>query len=505
MHVAQQPWHTCASEPIRFSAAIQPHGYLISCELPAWTIRHVSANAGALFDVAAVSLIGQPLSAFVDDEVLHTILSVTAVGEPGFAPVRATVGNIGPDATLYDISVHAADGLLHLEFEARPSNYQGRAPTVVAQAMIAHAASDRASDGFDQRVAERMRLLTGHDRVLVYRFLPDGAGEVIAEACADDMEALLGLRFPEHDIPAQARALYLQSRIRVMCDSEYVPVPILPDRLAGERGIDLSQHILRSMSPMHRQYQRSIGVRGSMSVSILSDGRLWGLIVCHHRLPLPVSATVRAAAELFGLFVSMRVSALDHELASARGDLVRDVRESLWRNLSQGKPFERVIADAFEQLTRSLSCDHAALLLNGRCHAGSEAIVGYVASVSQSWLQLHGDDAATQVRATNSAMDWIAPGSAAHGMAGLLAIPLGDGDWLMFFRAEQVEHVLWASEPERADPASALPRQLRPRARLDAWRETIRGHSMAWSPADVRNADGLRSLLQEMRGRVAHA
>src|SRR5690606_26167374 len=331
----QRALQTCASEPIHLSGAIQPHGYLISCRLPDWSIHHVSANIEALTGAPPEAMLRQPLREFITGDVIQTIAETVGFSDPGGPAQRAAVANIGPLAALCEVSVHAADGLVHIEVEPQQRGAGDRSPTVVAQTMIARVAQGEDEEAFHERVAEQVRQLTGYDRVMVYRFRHDDAGEVVAEARDADVPSYLGLRYPASDIPAQARRLYLHNRIRVIPDARYAPVPVLPDRTAGGQPLDLSQMSLRSVSPVHLEYLASMGVAATMSVSIGAGGRLWGLIACHHRQVRHVPPGVRAAADLFGLFVSMRVAAREQQQAARIEDDARGARDALALRLSQ--------------------------------------------------------------------------------------------------------------------------------------------------------------------------
>ena len=497
--------HDCAAEPIRYPGAIQPHGYLFSCVLPDWTIRHVSANVLELLDVAPDTLIGQSLTEFLTDEVLQPVADVANLAEPGSAPLRAVTGNVGPEARLFDISVHISQGLVHLELEPRKSGVRGRAPSAIAQAMVARVAAEERLEDVHRRAAEQLRALIGFDRVLVYRFLPDGAGEVVAESRTDDIAPLMGLRFPESDIPAQARALYVRNRLRLIPDTSYRPSPILPSLHAGEQPLDLSMHLLRSVSPLHLEYSRNMGVAASMSISLISGGRLWGLIACHHREPCYLPASTRAAAELFGLFLSMRVSAHEQQLAGVRDELAREVREALWRKLASTRDLDQALAGELDHLAMSLACDGIGLLLDGRW-TGHGAVPGAAAADRlRAWLNEapgHRDD----LFSTHVASEWDADRCGADGIAGLLAMRLGrGGDWLLFFRREQVEDVRWAGEPLKQTQSVAGRMVLKPRERFEAWTQVIRGRSLPWTDFDRRMAERLRHLLDEFRARASAA
>jgi light-regulated signal transduction histidine kinase (bacteriophytochrome) len=487
----------CAHEPIHQSGAIQPHGYLISCQLPDWTIRHVSANVEALTSVPPEAMLRHSLREFINEDVIQAIAEAVGFGEPDAPPQRAAVANIGPMALLCDIGVHLADGLVHIEIEPQQRGGGERSPTVVAQTMIARVASTDDDAGFHERVAEQVRLLTGYDRVMVYRFRHDDSGEVVAESRDSALDPYLGLRYPASDIPVQARRLYLRNRIRVIPDAGYAPVPIVPDRNARGEPLDLGQLALRSVSPVHLEYLANMGVAASMSISIVSGGRLWGLIACHHRGVRHLSPGVRAAADLFGLFVSMRVAAREQQAAAALEDGARGVRDTLALRLGSASDPRLALASELDLLRRALDCDGVALLQSGHWHGAGRTPAKDRAPGLLAWLRRSAS--AAGVTATDRSADWSPSLEAADGIAGALALPLDPArdEWLLFFRCEQIEDVRWAGRPDEPFVVGQDGRRIGPRASFAAWHETVRGTSTPWTDADRRIAGRLRLVLRE--------
>ena len=483
----------CAREPIHLSGAIQPHGYLVSCVLPEWTVRQVSANVRELLDVEPGELLGQGLRDLFGQELLQALADALGFVEEGAAPQRVASDNIGPFARLCDVSVHVGGGLVHLEIEPQQRAPAERAPIVVAQGMIARAAGAAGTAEFHDRVAEQVRMLTGYDRVMVYRFRHDDAGEVIAEALADGLEPYLGLRYPASDIPAQARALYLRNRLRVIPDAGYAPVPILPGRDESGQPLDLSQHALRSVAPVHVEYLRNMGVAASMSISIIAGGRLWGLIACHHRTPRLVPPTVRAAADLFGMFVSMRVAADAQDAAAAHDEAAREAREALGLRLAGGRDFAATLAAALPDLAATLRADGAGLWAGRRWQTVGRAPGTQALPALLHWARHR---QAAGMSATERGVDWQAPG-APEPAVGVIGLDLGGEDWLFFFRPEEVEDVRWAGDPRKPTVPTDDGRRIAPRKSFRTWRETVRGRSEPWGPDDQRRAERLRLVLRQ--------
>jgi light-regulated signal transduction histidine kinase (bacteriophytochrome) len=487
---------SCAREPIHLSGAIQAHGYLISCALPDWSVRHVSTNIETLLEAPVEALLGHSLREYVSEEVLQAVLDTVALLPHGATGQRAGQANLGPMGTPCDLVVHVADDLVHIEIEPRSDRGVAPQPTALAQSMISAVAQGASSD-FHAFVAEQVRLLTGYDRVMVYRFRHDGAGEVIAECADDAMEPLLGLRYPASDIPPQARALYLRNRLRVIPDVDYSPVPIVPGVTADGRPLDLSQHALRSVAPVHLEYLRNMGVGASMSISIISGGRLWGLIACHHRIPRLVPPVVRAAADLFGMFVSMRVSAAEQQATMAHFEHAQSVRDALAQRLAQAQDFDAALADELPLLRTSLRSDGAAVWSGARWRGDGAVPDPRRLPGLLGWLQAQG---AASMAMTERAEDWAAP-VAGDPIAGVFALRLGADDWLVLFRREEVEEVEWAGRPDKA-LVHGDDGRIAPRRSFAIWREQVRGRSAPWTDADRRGAGRLHQLVTELRRRI---
>ncbi|BDU18156.1 GAF domain-containing protein [Lysobacter auxotrophicus] len=486
----------CAREPIHLSGAIQPHGYLVSCSWPDWTVRHVSANVAELFDETPAQLLGTSLREHVDGSILEAIADALRFIEPGLAAQRVATTNLGGRGALCDISTHLHQGLVHIEIEPQQAGADNVGP-ITANAMIGRIAGQDPGPAFFQQVASLVRELTGYDRVMVYRFRADDAGEVIAEDHAQDMEPYLGLRYPATDIPVQARNLYLMNRLRVIPDAGYTPVAIEPQRHAGGAALDLSHHALRSVSPMHLEYLRNMGVGASMSISIVSGGRLWGLIACHHRTARLMPPGVRATADLFGMYVSMRVAGHEQATAMALYDQSQQLGDVL-RDATQSRPFADVLPTYLRVIVKLLDADGAMMVLGNR-----QMSIGTVpGGESFSELCAWGAARAGAVASTHRREEWRSQTRPADGLAGVLSMAFGrDGDGVYCFRKEQIEEVTWAGHPHKATVPTDDGQRIAPRRSFAAWRETVRGESVQWSDSDRRIAERLYDVLIDLHRR----
>ena len=341
-------------------------------------------------------------------------------------------------------------------------------------------------------------MLTGFDRVMVYQFHPDGSGEVIAEAAEASLERFLGLHYPASDIPKQARILYQRNWLRIIADINEKPAALLSTATHNAGLLDLSMSVLRSVSPIHIEYLRNMGVGASMSVSILRDGKLWGLFACHQYSPRYISFEKRTASELFGQMFSWIVEGREREGDVAYEARAHQVQERLIETAASHEHSRRAVVDFVSDFRRMIACDGAAIwsdnkiTLDGETPTEDEVkeLVAFINRTSPGRICASAEIA--KIYASGKAFRDRA--------AGFLAIPISrtPRDCLIFFRREVLRSVTWAGDPNKTYDEGPNGPRLTPRKSFELWQETVAGQSKPWSAADIRIAESLRVTLLEV-------
>ena len=485
------PSDECEREPIRFSGAIQPHGVLLCIDPQTRLILAASANHGTIPSLSG-SLIGQRI-----DNVWPELAA--RCGSSAFLIDGA-----------YMARSYAQEQTLLVEIERLTDDdlLDPRDVFILDEVLSALNASDTLESLADT-AAQAIRQITGMERVLVYRFTEEGHGEVVAESkVADWNESFVSFHFPAAEIPAQARALYLTSRCRFVQNRDYEPVPIVPglDPRDGQP-FDLGPCQMRSLSPVHRLYQENLGVDGAMSVSIINEGRLWGLVVGHHRRPHRVSIPARREVLSIVTGLSMRLSATE----------TADERDARAKHVVLHAKLQEQIAGADDFVSPLINGD---IKLIDLFFASSGAAVVYrddpdpeehveVRTVGrapdhESVLALalacreHLSDG---VFATDHTASILPPFSVHTEYAsGVLAITVGEDGrhMIMWFRPETLRTTVWGG----ASPAQvALEKEsgnYLPRRSFARWVEEQRGHSRPWTPWKIEIARSLRTALNDV-------
>jgi light-regulated signal transduction histidine kinase (bacteriophytochrome) len=491
----------CDREPIHLLGAIQPIGVLFALSSD-WLVSRVSANVGEFFDTTPEDLIGQPLSCLFSGDAIHGLRNRLALIRGPDAVERVFRCPVVAGGNDFDVAIHMSNGQVIIEVEPSIEKNYGDA-TGTVRGMIGRL--DQAPDLsalFNEGVRQ-VRALTGFDRVMLYRFDEDGSGEVVAEAAKGGIGSFLGLHYPSTDIPRQARELYKRSLLRVITDIDATPVPIIPQRDEHKRPLDLSLSVLRSVSPIHIEYLRNMGVGASMSISIVVEDKLWGLIACHHYSPRCPSFERRSVAELFAQMFAMRIESRIRKETVDYERRARDISDQLLGAVASDDTLLKDPNWLSDILTHAIPADGVGVWLNGNyAFSGSTPDTAAFAKIVKA---LNGTSAG-KVFATDRIADLVPDAQRfASSAAGLLSIPISRSprDYVVLFRQERIRSVRWAGDPHKPVELGPNGPRLTPRQSFEEWKELVEGRSVPFLASELRVAETFRATLIEVVLRLA--
>lgn len=484
----------CDSEPIHIPGAIQPHGALLALT-PDMKVVAVSANFADWTGLDQVELIGRSSGELLDAATEARLNAAAA--EPGVSiGTPFPVGFLSREAPPYLGSWHRHDNLVFVELEPP----QGAIAETQAFFRRTHGAIRRLQGAPTLEAAcaaasQEVREITGFDRVMIYRFAPDFSGQVIAESRCADVESYLGLHFPASDIPAQARRLYSINPVRIIPDIDYRPVPVVPaiNPLTGT-AIDLSFATLRSVSPVHLEYMRNIGMRGTMSISILRGERLWGLIACHNREPKYLDLDTRQACELVAQVLAWQIGVMQDQVVTRQTLKGQAIQRSLIGDIEQLHDHRAGLARNSEALLELMGA-------SGLCLHSREGMISIgttpPADLIDRLVQLAGQSGGPELFQTDR-LSKILPEAEpfADVASGVLAVPLSRTPprrVMIWFRPEVAQNVHWAGNPDKS--ISAEGDRLRPRTSFAAWTELTHGRAIPWEAHEIAAAVEIRDLI----------
>jgi light-regulated signal transduction histidine kinase (bacteriophytochrome) len=485
----------CEREPIHIPGSIQPHGFLIALSLADMSIAYASANTASVLGLDAASLLKRPFREALPELAALIEADVANPSPTGSARYIRTVRlNTLAGDTFFDAVVSRSGDYAVLELEEMPFNTVSSIDALYPnlRRFVEQLQSVSSMDLLCQLAAEDIRRMTGFDRVLIYRFDEQWNGTVIAEDRNDVLPSYLDLRFPASDIPAQARELYRRNRLRIIPDANYTPVPI---QSHDPTPLDLSDSVLRSVSPVHVEYMRNMGTMASMSISILRDGRLWGLISCHNKEPKRVSLPVRNACDFLTQIFSLQLEAREHTALADNRVRLRAVQARLLAYMAAESYFVDGLVNHPEDLMLLADAQGVAIITDDHCWCrgvtpGEEEVKALFEWLSKN----HQED----VFITDNLAAHFPPArSYTDKASGLLSISISKmySSYILWFRPEQVQTVKWGGNPQKPVKEEAGTLRLHPRASFDIWKETVRERSIAWDQSEVEAVKELRNVI----------
>ena len=488
---------SCEREPIHLPGAIQPHGALLALHDPSLAVAQVSENIADILGLRVEEVLGRPLTALLDAESAAAV----AAALDGDRWQELNPLRVSARGRHFDGIVHRHEGAAILELEplAAPREQGAHHPLRRALIGLQHA---QTLAGLCNVVVQEVRRLTGFERVILYRFDEHGHGSVDAEAKEPRLAPYLGLHYPASDIPLQARRLYLQNWLRIIPDARYAPARLVP-ALRPQTGapLDLSFSVLRSVSPIHLEYMSNMGVRAAMSISLIVEDRLWGLISCaNHSGPRQVAYPLRSACEMIGRLASLQLGAVEEReqasLRAGRQSAVKLLVEAMRRS-EVNQPLLEGLLGTGDGLCAAVLASGAAVVRGAQVSTFGNAPPPETVAGIARFLDAREEP---EPFATDGLPALFPAAAFAKDLAsGVLSftVPGAPRSRLLWFRPEMIQTVTWGGDPRK--PVSVDPSQrLRPRASFEAWKEEVGLKSLPWTATDLATAQDLRRYAVEI-------
>ena len=489
----------CEHEPIHIPGSIQQHGFLLGLkkgEEEGLLIDFCSENCLSYLETSHNVLLGKRVSDLFGTENEATLEDFFQKS-PSVEVANHRLWLAGHE---FYCSLHISGNILILE--AEPIAAIDRDIAVIqqqTQQLLLYMQQSHTLREICALIAEDTRKLTGYDRVMIYRFDEQYNGEVIAESKREDLEPFLGLHYPHTDIPVQARQLYIKNLLRLITDVYYAPSPIFTVNDDENKNLDLGMAVLRSTSPIHIQYLINMGVGATLTISLVHQNRLWGLIACHHYSPKNISPAIRNAAQMQGHFITSQIEIRQNNEHFESAAQVNNALQSLI-----AQPFAldqssfQSIAETPEIL-KLCNANGVAILVHGNIYtAGVTPSANEIIALAQ-WLSAQMAEESVH---TTSVHD-IVPGLeiACENVAGMVYHRLnGDEDCIMWFRQETITQVNWAGDPNKSIVKDA--NGLSPRKSFERWQETVRCHSQKWLHYELEAAANFALHLHRHRSAI---
>jgi light-regulated signal transduction histidine kinase (bacteriophytochrome) len=481
----------CEDEPIRIPGSVQQHGFFLLVDGGFEKVLVASENAERFLQQPLKLILGAQLDAILGREVLLALETVRNPKQKERHALVTYLGSFRIGDDQFSVMAHSIGSTFALEFEQQDRLVGAETMNAVITNFVAALGRLQNSQDLCDALAEQMAELTGFDRVMLYSFDDEGHGTVLSEVNNGRLPSYLGLRFPGSDIPKQARELYILNTTRIIPNANYEPSALRGSTTRPAAQLDLSLSVLRSVSPIHLQYMRNMATASSMSVSIVLDGKLWGLVSCHHGSPKTVPYLIRSACDMLTKMAATQLTKF--QATSRLNEMVHfhGAQRDLLTMLAGEQNYVAAMLKQSHALLKITNAVGVAVLVDGKF--SSEGAVPDEASLERlsQWLDAEESQEVFASSHLSSELPWTE--SIRDVASGLLAVRISSVQrrYVLWFRPEVVSTVTWAGEPAKPE----MEKRLTPRTSFGRWKEIVHGRSEPWTAMEIESAAEFRAAL----------
>lgn len=485
----------CDKEPIHIPGKIQSHGFLVAVDKNSLSITYISENAEVFLGEQAKSLLNKQLSTlnqFLKQQ--NPAFEIEDLLKLGI--IRKSFDAISPhpveiNSRSYYLIISSSKNDWLLEFEPVTLQFD-------IQSSIGRSASSmlqgKSISALLKGAAQEVKKLINYDRIMIYKFLDDGHGEVVAEEKEEDLEPFFGLHYPASDIPKQASELYKLNLTRLIADVNIPDSPIFTFK--ENEALDLTNSALRAVSPIHIQYLKNMGVHSSFSISLIAHGELWGLIACHNYSPKFIDYKAREGAKLIGQILS---SALEYRQEEEDTEIIQQFKNTaniLLEHLNRDKYLVEAITMHQRTILDTTKASGVVIIFDNELKT-----IGDVPSEEEirelaEWLKANNDES---IYYTHRLPEIYSPAKKYKSIAsGILSCILNKemGEMIIWFKPEIITTVNWAGNPEKpVVPSENGLLALSPRKSFETWSQVVNNTSEKWMPEEIASVLRIREII----------
>lgn len=478
---------TCDQEPIHMLSRIQQNGLLMVTD-EYLRIHQISDNCLLFFGKNADEMLKLSLDNIFDPILIQKISRYIEDIKYNKSNFITFVDSFHKQNYFFILHYSSTHTILEISpIDNNDKNHSLTPELLFEKALLNYEQSSSLIDMLT-KMATTVKEISGFDRVLIYQFDDEYNGTVLAQVQENFSEDFTNHRFPASDIPVQARALYLKNRFRTISDIDETSAILIPTlNPLSNSPLDMSYCYLRSVSPIHIHYLRNMGVFASMSISLIIDRKLWGLVVCHHHEPKKIPLSLYESYSLLSTLFSTQIEHKESLLHYRNAFELRLARELFFNSLNSKSDlfFLDAVHEEIKQLCLIVPCDIAAFTYGGEWISSSSEL----SNESLRTLCQYANPNETLFVSSQLGLEYDSKAFNIP-LGGLIVTQSAEypGCCIMFIRYEQIYAINWAGEPIKNITIDNGVTSISPRASFETWKEIVKGTSSPFKKEEIDSA-----------------
>lgn len=493
----------CGKLPVNLINLVQPYACLLVINKLNNSIVQVSENSKAFFNKEPQELIGKHPGILFKQKDLDILLSKLSSLKLNGNIYLKIEGFPDINGISQDYELIAYNHENYWLFEIELSDYINQRGELVEKTLEIRNLLNEITPQFSiaeisEAIAKEVRSIAGFDRVMIYQFDEEWNGTVIAESRLADMDSYMNLKFPASDVPQQVRKLYHKNPYRYIPDINGAPVKLFPViNPITNSFTDLSLGNIRAVPAVHVEYLNNMKVQASMSIPVIVNDKLWGLIACHALSAKKLSLELKSSLELLNAVISSQIASKLADKEYEDELFIKNFEIQLLNNLRNSKPVQSLFNDnPYLSLLSALRIKGAAIKLNGDILKTGEVPSEEFINKLTEWFKYQ--NLYTIYNTDTLELEFEGADAFKSIASGVIVVPLNaeKSEYFLGFRPEHKETVDWGGNPENAVTYSK-DKSYHPRNSFEIWKQQVENKSEKWTARDLKVAELLKSYFKE--------
>ena len=493
--------YNCDEEPIHAPGYIQPFGFLAVIEPANKNLVALSRNVYDFTGLDCDYLLAGTLDQFMDSlgiRDLEELIEQAQKEKPMLYELIIKHTQTGEEVPLNCLVHRNSQNYIVAEFE-HLSERNDKQYSVLFDKFTQSARSLKKANDFkelQQELVREIKKVSGYDRIALYKFNDEWGGQIIAEEVEETQETLLGLHYSPDDLPKQARDLYYSQPVRIIPNTQADDVLISTKSHTAEPA-DLSKTLLRSVSGYHKQYLSNMGINATLSISVMIDGKLWGLVIGHHYSSHYIGFQIRRLCEVMTDVFSFYQPVLKEKQLRKEKDFLLKNYDKIEKQLNTSGSVIKALTKYPANVMRLIPCDGVYTSIKGVADSmGSVPEPKFLDKLIE-WIDYKESDIYCTHTLAKQFKDATLYSQQFSGI--MSARILGEeNSYIIWFRKETVKTIRWAGIPEKEKIVTEHGLRYQPRKSFETHKEVVYQESIAWTEPQKEVAARLRQCLFDL-------
>lgn len=333
------------------------------------------------------------------------------------------------------------------------------------------------------------------ESIMIYQYMDDYSGKVVAQKKKKDMPSFINHFFPATDTPVAVREAFMKRPIRYIPDINYSEIKLISN--VDVKKLNLTRVISRSVSPVHIEFLKNMGSSGVMTLAIISDNKLWGLVAIHFKEESFIDAEKRSFLILITSLLGAKITYINELNDTEKKDKLLTAINSSTSESEKLDSISSLTKHWVDKLVGLVACDGYIWSYQGNHSQSGKLISQKNSDLLYKHYVKKSENYIYNINFSNIKSILSDEKKIKVKQALLIIISYEDDMYILLCRKSKTHEKKWAGDPNKNLTLGKQKGKYHPRKSFKTWVESHQNEADLWSPFELMAAKQIQRLLVE--------